>query len=100
MMNLSSQGRLYLMSNNVKSYFSMINQKSIETSIIHRMRLDIEDIRRKMKEAKHQELDFYRNLNLSQEAIKRIFDLEAPEKHQIEKKVVWDPMEGNLIMTE
>lgn len=95
------RARRSLMSNNVRTYSSMISLRSlVEGDILYRMRLDIEKIRKNMSEAKEKELVFYGNLNLSQEAKKTIFHVDALVQRQTPKIVVWDPVQGNLIMTE
>jgi hypothetical protein len=64
-----------------------------------KMLRDIEQIRGEMMNAKLTEKEFYRNLNLSSEAKRRIFDVEAEPLAKLDKIICWDPVQGNLIMT-
>jgi hypothetical protein len=52
-----------------------------------------------MFQAKLNEVEFYRNLSLSQDAKKRIFDLDAKPLVRPRKIICWDPVQGNLVMT-
>lgn len=47
-------------------------------NIYSRMQLDIEEIRSKMVQAKNDELEFYRKLNLPNDIKKNVFGIDAP----------------------
>lgn len=88
------------MLSNVKNYFKKINQKSNYQFELKRLKLDIETFKANIKSSKEAEIEFYKNLLLESREKERIFGFRGYEKKEEPKVIVWDPLEGNLIISE
>ncbi|CAD8155570.1 unnamed protein product (macronuclear) [Paramecium tetraurelia] len=65
-----------------------------------KLKQDIETFKKNIKTAKEKEEEFYKTLLLEGKEKESIFGFPGYQKKEEPKVIVWDPLQGNLIITE